>query len=383
MGWNDHVEDFGYGTLDTHVCSDCVVDAALRELVESNLSGFECSYCGITSGDPVAAPLEVVIECVYNSIGKYYADAQNIGIPWDKGWVLSETELWKVVGEFDPGWGWKLLEDITNCIGYDKYFVPHVDGDWGKGNPASALRYGWFRFSETVMYKTRYLFHFEPYDEIDVERGDEIPVRFFLNALGTVASRLNLILKVSVNTQLFRVRVVPNGKIISKFSEISVPPKRIAGAGRMNPAGIPYLYVALDEVTSVKETVTEENREYASAVMTTNKELKVLNLCDLPATPSLFDPDRYQERNEIQFLASFRDDISKPVSKDGMEHVEYVPTQIISEYFRHKFEHDGEKMNGIMFNSSKNDGGRNIALFVSNHEEVEKILSIDSITMKK
>lgn len=30
MGWNDHVEDFGYGTLDTHVCSNCVVDAALR-----------------------------------------------------------------------------------------------------------------------------------------------------------------------------------------------------------------------------------------------------------------------------------------------------------------------------------------------------------------
>lgn len=171
MGWNDHIEDLGYSTLDTHVCADCVVDDALQELVDSNLSGFECSYCGITSDVPIAAPFEIVMECIYHSIGCYYADAQDIGIPWDRGWVFPETELLEVIGEFDPGVEVKLLKDITDCIGYDKYFVPHVDGDWGKGNPTSALRYGWTQFSETVMYKTRFLFHLEPYDEIDVERG--------------------------------------------------------------------------------------------------------------------------------------------------------------------------------------------------------------------
>lgn len=69
------------------------------------------------------------MECVYISIGKYYTDAQDISIPWDRGWVFPETELWEIIGEFDPGWGGILPEDITNCIGYDKYFVPHVDGD--------------------------------------------------------------------------------------------------------------------------------------------------------------------------------------------------------------------------------------------------------------
>jgi hypothetical protein len=55
-----------------------------------------------------------------------------------------------------------------------------------------------------------------------------------------------------------------------------------------------------------------------------------------------------------------------PVVGDLFEHVEYVPTQIVTEFFRHAFrEHDGSAIDGIRYPSSKNRGGANVVLFTS------------------
>jgi RES domain len=36
----------------------------------------------------------------------------------------------------------------------------------------------------------------------------------------------------------------------------------------------------------------------------------------------------------LLFLFSFARDLSKPVILDGREHIEYVPTQVVTEYMR-------------------------------------------------
>lgn len=65
--------------LDKTVCADCAADDALSNLVLENLSAEKCSYCGEESEDGsfLAAPFDLVMNRVYESILKYYADAQD------------------------------------------------------------------------------------------------------------------------------------------------------------------------------------------------------------------------------------------------------------------------------------------------------------------
>ncbi len=382
MSFSDYHDGTSYDIVETHVCCDCVIDQELSQLVCRNLESNKCSYCGRTSKELIAAPFEILIERIYSSILNYYADAQDIGISYDKGWVFPETELWEVVGEFDPGWEEKFLNDIYDCIGYDKYFVPHTKGDWGLSNPADTLRFGWDRFTSTILYKTRFLFLNEPEDEHETGRPDYIPVASMLDAIGGLVKSLDLIKTIPISEMAYRVRVIKNSTVHGEFRDVSVPPRDISSAGRMNPAGIPLLYVALDPETAKKETLYNDKARYSLATMSFVKELRVIDLSELPDPPSVFEIDKYDQLHEIRFLRALQADISKRITKDGREHIDYVPTQVVSEYFRSKFMlEDGNRVDGVLFSSSKIENGKNLALFCSTHEEVETCLKLDGIRL--
>jgi hypothetical protein len=83
---------------------------------------------------------------------------------------------------------------------------------------------------------------------------------------------------------------------------------------------------------------------------------KILDLTVMPPSPSIFDRDSRATRSGILFLNEFVDDLKQPVMKDGKEHVEYVPTQVVTEYFRHAFDANGDFVRGILYPSSLNDG---------------------------
>ena len=68
----------------------------------------------------------------------------------------------------------------------------------------------------------------------------------------------------------------------------------------MNPAGIPYLYAALDKTTARREigVMKRTNKSVFTAIFALTRPLLVLDLTELPPLPSLFDiankklPDR-------------------------------------------------------------------------------------------
>lgn len=82
--------------------------------------------------------------------------------------------------------------------------------------------------------------------------------------------------------------------------------------------------------------------------------------------PDLFNSDQRWQRPALIFLYGFRDDFVKPVPKDGREHIEYVPSQIVTEFFRYRF-HDeyGRRVRGILYPSVQVDRGNACVLFVS------------------
>jgi len=371
-----------FSEYDTFVCENCVEDKALAKLVQQNLLSKKCDYCEEESEENIAAPFNIIMERIYASISTKYADAQDIDLPWvDGGWILDETDTYEVVGDFDPGWGGKFLDDIINSLDPWTYWVRHSNGDWTELNPSRALSYGWSNFKRQVLTKTRYLFLSEPDDEINSMRPDHIPISYMLDALGSIFNNLNLITTERVNGLFYRVRVANDDDVFDSFDHIGVPPEGIATAGRMNPAGISYFYIAKDPQTAVNEVVYKQ-RNYFIGTFKNKKELKLINFVNLPKFPSLFEPSKYEKRHSIKFLYMLRDDLTKPIEKDGREHIDYIPTQIVSEYFRYRFlTIDGLNVDGFMYPSTKNKGGVNIAIFDSCNESLKE--KFELVTIQK
>jgi hypothetical protein len=132
----------------------------------------------------------------------------------------------------------------------------------------------------------------------------------------------------------------------------------------MSPSGIPMFYAAFDEKTSIAETSGGSKESVTIASFKTIKPFQVLDLTTLQPTPSIFDEESRYLRQSTIFMSNFLYDISKPVVKDGSEHVEYVPTQVVTEYFRHLFRPKNKKaIKGIVYPSSVFAGGKSCVLF--------------------
>jgi len=364
--------------LDKNVCAECVVDNALRLLVNENLGSNTCDYCEEECPDLlIAAPFNRIMERIYESVSKEYADAQDVGMPWaESDWVFEQVYIQDVLEDFDPGWAAKLCEDIASCFDPNTYWVKHSGGDWASTAPSDALLYGWDSFKEQVLTKTRYLFLAEPEDGALSGRPDHIPIASMLSALGRTCVQENCVKVIPAGTVFYRVRHAENKGYFTTFSEMGVPPVGIAKAGRMNPAGISYLYLAYGKETAEKE-VLEWSKRWFTAKFKSKVDIPIIDFSVTPNPPSIFEPKLYQSRHNSYFLHDFIKDLAAPVSKDEKVHIDYVPTQIVSEFFRYMFkDKNGFGIQGIKYPSVKDCGGSNLAMFSSANDELEGIFEL-------
>jgi RES domain-containing protein len=370
-------ESRGFYSISTCICADCVQDEFLSKVVNDNLEFGECNYC---NSETDVAPFDTIMERITQSIRNEYSDAQDIDLPWVEGEYLYEGEdINEIIAEFDPGWPPSFRDDIEKSL-VESYWIHCPQGKWYTVDKARSLAYDWQRFKDQVMYKTRYLFLSEPNEEDLYVDEDSIPVNMILDVLGKLINKLNLICQLDPGTTFFRVRASKGDKSLTQFSDVGVAPRGKAGAGRMNPAGIPYLYLALDEETAVSETINRENTAFYLATFKLDKQIKVLDLAKIPPLPSKLNPNAYDRRCELQFIKSFQHDISMPIKKDGREHIEYVPTQIISEYMRHRFrDNNDQPIDGVLYPSARNKSGCNLALFVSDNDSAQKLLTLTQL----
>lgn len=73
---------------------------------------------------------------------------------------------------------------------------------------------------------------------------------------------------------------------------------------------------------------------------------------------------RPKRMEALTFLRDFVESISRPVRKDGREHIDYVPSQVVCEYFATQFTIDGDvRLDGIAYPSTVRAGGTNLVLF--------------------
>lgn len=369
--------------LDKNVCQDCVTDPALSVLVSKNLNSEKCDYCGdIGESGNIAAPFDVILSRIYDSIRTEYGDAQDVNTPWvDGDWLAPEIYIDEIVSEYDPGWGAKFLQDVCDCLNVNIRWVKHSQDDWVLSDPSDVLMYGWEAFKKQVIEKTRYLFLSEPIDESQDGHPDYIPINQMLDELGNICISEGMVRVVPAGTEFYRVRHASHGVTFSTFSELGVPPIGKASSGRMNPAGIPYLYIAQDAETACREVLTWTNlTDWYVAKYRLKKDIKIIDFLEAPEPPSFFEPDNYNSRHVCCFIRNLAHDFTKPVEKDSKEHVDYVPTQIVSEYFRYRFKDSaGDGVFGLKYPSVRKDGGVNFALFSSCNDELQEVLESVSV----
>jgi len=137
----------------------------------------------------------------------------------------------------------------------------------------------------------------------------------------------------------------------------------------MSAAGISVFYAGMDPATAKAETIANlpatEQRVLTGATWTNTRPLNILDLTKLPPIPSFYARVRY-DRDHLIFLREFVSSITQPVEHDGREPTEYVPSQIVTEYFRHRYRtHDNAGLDGIIYPSARHKRGRSIVIFAS------------------
>jgi RES domain-containing protein len=124
--------------------------------------------------------------------------------------------------------------------------------------------------------------------------------------------------------------------------ERMVPRGEFVGDGRVNPRGIAYLYLADSEQTAVAEMRPVKGDVLTIAAFAVNKTTHVID-CRMR-------DGQNSDWSGLNFALSF------PANR-GESWRSYLPTQCVAEYFRDR------GFSGLLYRSSMNDDGYNIALF--------------------
>jgi hypothetical protein len=121
-------------------------------------------------------------------------------------------------------------------------------------------------------------------------------------------------------------------------------------------------YAAFDEDTAVLEVIDPQalgDQKIALARFSPTRDLRLLDVTFPHLTEPLPQPSELDDATRPNwgprtFLQEFLKDFSKPVERDEYAHVDYVPTQVVTEFVRHRLRtNSGEKLDGIRYRSSR------------------------------
>lgn len=353
-------EERGWSDPETWVCRSCIgEDPHLRHLVRRSLLGVACSYCA--SKTRRAAPLASVMAAIVHGIKYSYNDEASAGCPYDREisieYMSSRDVLEQVLEAEGLRWCDALKNDVADAFA-NTGWVEAPGGDWMGSHTHERLHWSWGSFADAVKHQSR--FHFQTRKRSRKWNDDLVSVHEMLPFLGQLMRKNGMVRKLPAATNLCRVRP---GMHPHSFSDLGPPPPEKVPGQRMNPAGIAYFYLTFDEMTALAETRAKPGDQVTVSVWSSSRDLHVIDLSLFPACPSVFSEKR-REHEIVQFLYKFADEISKPVFHDGTEHIEYVPTQVVSEFFAQVLRHSKTKrVDGLIYPSAVAKAGKNLVLF--------------------
>lgn len=368
---------------DKYVCTCHFEDKYLNEIIQSHGKQGTCSYCGKQS---VVCDMETLCEQIVWKIGLYYQPLDNAGLYLADGFYDDEQEVisgFKRIGEYvvpenltyfdsvdalmngldlttDDD---NLYDDINSCFTTEQW----ISSDMYDEDRSVKYANQWDRFVDTVTHYGRFTFLATPeFRNIIQEKeghSDDI-----LSVLSDLIIEQGLVKKLAKGTKLYRARKVDDVNMKYKFFDITSPPDNLAFPNRMSPAGISMFYASFEKETATNECVGGDSAGLIVGNFETVKDLRVIDLTSIPEQS--FWMNNWQEN---QFLHHFNENITKRVDPKDTNHLQYIPTQVFTEFLRYMFrDANGEQVDGLIYGSSKTRE-KNIVLFC-NQVQSEKFL---------
>jgi hypothetical protein len=338
-------------TGDKWVCEQCIDEPFLANKVDEASDPQEaCTFC---SQSP-AAELDVLIEAFMDGVTLRYEDA-DIEHRYDseEGYLGRTFDTWDLVsdeyGEIFVGPG--LIEAVRDSVVFkvwtDNYFWYH--------SPSEALGAGWERFREAVMYESRYVFWLRKDWQDRDQDADGVHPAKVLQAVSEYVDKHDLYHTFEIGDTFWRARTHTNPEVSWGARDVGTAGREHAKqANRMSPAGIPMFYGAENSDTAVRESLVRTSDTHVSvAAFQATQRFTVVDLTgsNIPTVPSEFDTERFAERHRILFLRDFIKDLTKPV-RETYEQIDYVPTQILTEYLLKVHQRKQGDIGGLMYTSA-------------------------------
>lgn len=357
------------------ICTDCFNEDGINQFILENNDAKECSFCERTYPYVSTCQLSRVIEHIQNSLCYEWGDPNNEGLPYETregGWQGKVLDTWELFETTEL--------DITNEAAREFIINSLFTYTWCERDPYSLKReetfkFGWRSFTNFVKHKARYLFLEAENTDYDPKQHDEMNPIKILEILGKIINENRLTTSLDIATKIYRARITDIGIKLTTAKELGSPPKESATMpNRMSPVGIPMFYGAFDITTAIFETYLpdEEDKQVTWGVFNPVRELLLIELPAYSIIPSLFDEHNREKRSDLRFLNDFVQDFIKPITRDRLAHISYVPTQIVTEYFRYVFKtEDGKQVDGIIYPSSKNGNGKAVVIFATSEQCIE------------
>lgn len=340
------------------VCYRCLSEPYLIKLVKTTGQKKRCYFC---HSQRKSIELLEFLEIIKKGLNSFYGNAiDELPIEFQKDTSDSKVyfdtyELLTEIIDYPITENQDLLDEISDFVS---------DQTWCKRNyfelsEHELLLYSWQDFCEIVKYKQRYTFLLKPIEE-DSLNYETIPHYSMLTELASIIEKLGLIQDIPTNTSFYRARKIDNGNIYETVEDLGPPPSDKASQNRMSPFGISMFYssnnyeTALSEIDAIHAYIGE---------FTLLKDIQIINFVNLPEEPSIFDHDKCSLIFRINFIRDFIKEITQPIKniKDRSIHLEYIPSQIITEYLRCIF---SNKITGIQYPSTFGKGD-NFVLFIN------------------
>jgi hypothetical protein len=371
------------------VCAGCFRDDDIQAFIRSNADSNACDFCRRRSRSRlIAAPLDEVFDFMFTAVERDFDRAVN-ALGWDgedggyQGAHWDSQELLEEIGLELPNDDGRLFDILTECLG---------DEVWCQRHPYSLrederLIGSWEDFCSSIKHERRYFFLRKMKNRFDRQY---LAPADLLRFISKTVKEHELVKKLPKGSLVYRARQQKAGQILRSPYDFGPPPVELAiRPNRMSPAGIVMFYGSDKRETAVAEIDDDPTLGIAVGTFQTTRDATVLDLTRLPRRLGFFeqqsdssDVDRYA----LEFLHSFVKSLAAKVRPGAREHIDYVPTQVVTEWFRTAFRHRRKAIDGIRYTSAQRDGGRSLVLFADRDDtalnpqqmkEVAKLLKIE------
>lgn len=357
-------DSVGWRAVEGNVCSCCVADDGLsRWIALEGTQQLQCSFCDKVTN---TSRVEALFEYMLSVIKREWSPAgESDQIPFshefrnDRDFQPTEYAAAGLLGLFDEPLGddGRLRDMFCEALS-----EPWIHNDTWVGNAHQNLEWSWENFAEQLKSRTRFLILGEPAST--AAPSAETPPHEMLNHLAQVFKRLRLIRELPLGTVLFRGRKHRPGEVFTTTADLGAPHESDAEAQRMSPPGISFFYGSTDTETCLAELRGLQGELAIVGRWRSNRRLIILDLANLPETPSFFDPIDGDIHHLVLFARSFVGQITKPVLAHDRPQVDYIPSQVVAEFIRFRMATDDEPpIDGIRFPSVARTGGTNVAMF--------------------